>query len=105
MRVPFSRVYEVTTFYSRFTSVKKGRHEVSVCLGTACYVMGSKDILEKVKDTLHVCENQTTEDGRFTVTSRRCVGACALAPVVIAGKDVHSKMVPEKVVSLLDAYQ
>ena len=104
MKVPFSRVYEVTTFYSRFSSEKKGRNEISVCLGTACHVMGAGAILDKIKEALKIAEGGTTPDGRYSIASKRCVGACALAPVVIVNKDVHSKMTLEKVPAMLAAY-
>ena len=105
MRIPFSRVYEVTSFYSRFTFEKKGKYVIAVCLGTACYVKGAQAILDQIKERLKISENETTSDGLFTITSSRCVGACALAPVVIVNKDVHGKLTPDKVAGMLEAYK
>ena len=77
MKVPLSRVFEVTSFYSRFTTEPKGKYEISVCLGTACYIKGAQTILNELKKKLNIEENQTTPDGLFTLTASRCIGACA----------------------------
>ena len=104
LKVPFSKVFEVTSFYSRFTTEKMGKYELSLCLGTACYVRGAQDILDELKAQLGVTENQTTPDGLFTLRSCRCVGACALAPVLSVNKDVHSKVSAENVSDILKMY-
>jgi len=105
MKIPFSRVFEVSSFYSRFTIEPKGRHEVSVCLGTACYVKGAQALLEKLKQMLGVEENQTTTDGLFTLTASRCIGACALAPAILVNNDVHGFMTTDKLPELLKTYR
>ena len=105
MKIPFSRVFEVSSFYSRFTTEPKGKYEVSVCLGTACYVKGAQTLLDKLKKMLSIEENQTTPDGLFTLTASRCIGACALAPAIIVNKDVHGFMTTEKLPALLETYR
>lgn len=105
INVPITDVYGVISFYSRFTTTPIGKHRVSVCMGTACYVKGSDKILEKVEKSLGVKAGETTEDGMFTIDATRCVGACGLAPVMIVGEDVYGKMVPEKVEEVLAKYR
>jgi len=101
MKVPFSRVYEVTSFYSRFTTEQKGKCCISVCLGTACYVKGAHGILDDLKGKLNVEEGRTTPDGLFTLTTSRCIGACALAPAIIVNKEVHAMMNAQKVSEII----
>ena len=105
MHVPLSRVFEVTSFYSRFTTEQKGKYEISVCLGTACYIKGAQSILDELKKTLKITENQTTTDGLFTLTASRCIGACALAPAITVNKDVHGMMDTKKLQKILDTYK
>ena len=105
MKVPFSRVYEVTSFYSRFTTEQKGKCHISVCLGTACYVKGANSILDELKLNLNIEENKTTPDGLFTLTTSRCIGACALAPALTVNKEVHAKMNKEKLAEILAAHK
>ena len=105
MKVPLSRVYEVTSFYSRFTTEPKGKYEISVCLGTACYIKGAQIVLDEIKRTLNIKENQTTPDGMFTLTASRCIGACALAPAVIVNKDVHGMLDKKKLIKVLESYK
>ena len=103
--VPFSRVYEVSSFYARFTTEPKGKNEILVCLGTACYVKGSQKILDELKKILEIDENQTTPDGLFTLITGRCIGACALAPAMIINKDVHGMLEPKKIPGILEMYK
>jgi len=77
-----SKVYGVVTFYSFFTMVPKGEYVINICLGTACFVRGADKILERVEEILKIKNGETTEDGKFTLTTLRCVGACGLAPVM-----------------------
>lgn len=102
--VPLSRVYGVVTFYNLFTLVPKGRHTISVCLGTSCYVRGGKRIMEHVKDLLQIKDGGTTEDMRFSLESIRCMGACALAPVVRLDKDLYSHVTVTKIPEILSRY-
>ena len=80
--VPVSKIYGVVTFYSQFTTVPKGKHVISVCLGTACYVNGSQTILDLLVEMTGAPVNGTSENGQFSIDATRCVGACGLAPVV-----------------------
>lgn len=104
LNVPRSTVYGVVTFYHFFSRVPKGRHTVSVCLGTACYVRGGNAVYEKVMKTLGIKAGETTKDGRFSLDLVRCVGACGLAPVVVIDKDTYGRSTPEKVATLLNKY-
>ena len=80
--ISVSKVYGVVTFYSFFTMVPKGEYVINICLGTACFVRGADKILERVEEILKIKNGETTEDGKFTLTTLRCVGACGLAPVM-----------------------
>jgi NADH:ubiquinone oxidoreductase subunit E len=104
MKIPFSKVYEVTSFYARFTTEPKGKYEISVCMGTACYVKGSQSILDEFKSILSIKEKETTPDGLFTITASRCIGACGLAPVIFVNKDVHGKLTRDMVPGILKMY-
>jgi len=105
MKVPLSRVFEVTSFYSRFTTEQKGKYEISVCLGTACYIRGAQQILNELKRILNISENQTTPDGMFTITASRCIGACALAPAIVVNKEVHGMLDVKKLSKVLELYK
>ena len=106
MKIPFSQVVEVSSFYSRFTIEKMGKYVVSVCMGTACYVVGAQGILDEFKSQLNAEENVTTPDGLFTVIACRCIGACGLAPVLTINKDVHGKVfTKEQVSEILELYK
>lgn len=103
--IPFAEIYGVATFYSRFTLKPRGEHTISVCLGTACYVKGSKAIYDKLVEELKVSgSGDTTDDGKFTIEATRCLGCCGLAPVMKIDDDVYGKMVPEKVADILKKY-
>lgn len=100
-----SEVYGVATFYSQFSLTPKGKHRVSVCLGTACYVKGSDKILEAVEANLGIKNGECTADGMFSIDCCRCVGACGLAPVMLVDEDVHGKLKPEQVDEILNRYR
>jgi len=100
-----SEVYGVATFYSQFALEPNGENIIGVCLGTACYVKGSKDVLEKVCSTLNIPVGKTTTDGLFTVKDTRCLGACGLAPVMMINDDVYGRLVPDDVPAILDKYR
>lgn len=87
--IPVSTIFGVITFYSRFSLVPKGKYSVSVCMGTACYVKGAKDILEAFSKELGIGVGETTDDQLFSIIETRCVGQCALAPVVNVNEDVY----------------
>ncbi len=99
--VPVSKVYGVVSFYSFFTMNPKGKYDISVCLGTACYVRGADSILQELKKQLSIDVGETTADGKFSLRTLRCVGACGLAPVVMIGQKVYGRMTPEKVSGVL----
>ena len=104
LHMALAEVYGVITFYSRFTLVPKGKYNVSVCLGTACFVKGSREILERAKAKLGIEEGQTTPDGKFSLDTTRCVGACGLAPVFTINDEVYGKATVKKLDEVLDMY-
>ena len=104
LNIALAEVYGVITFYSRFTLVPKGKYNVSICLGTACFVKGSREILERAKAKLGIEEGQTTADGKFSLDTTRCVGACGLAPVFTINDEVYGKATVKKLDEVLDMY-
>lgn len=92
-RIPLAELYGITTFYSQFNLQKQGRHHIQICMGTACYVRGAQQVLNKVSDTLSVAIGDTTQDGLFTLTAARCLGCCGLAPVMMIDDDVYANLV------------
>ncbi len=105
LRTPKSEVVGVATFYNFFRLDPAGKHKVSVCLGTACYVKGGAKILERLKRELGVAEGRTTEDGLFTLDTARCFGACGLAPVMTVDDDVYGRLSPTKALAVLETYR
>lgn len=103
--VPTAKVFGVVTFYSYFTMVPKGEHNVSICLGTACYVRGAEKVLNEIKKELNINVGETTPDGKFSITALRCVGACGLAPVLMIGDKVYGRLTPNMVKGILDNYR
>ncbi|MDR1273578.1 MAG: NAD(P)H-dependent oxidoreductase subunit E [Odoribacteraceae bacterium] len=104
LNIPVSRVYGVVTFYSFFTMTPKGKHPISVCMGTACYVRGSEKVLDEFKRRLNVNVGDVTPDGRFSLGSLRCVGACGLAPVALVGDKVYGRVTVADVDKILKEY-
>ncbi|MBQ4362701.1 MAG: NADH-quinone oxidoreductase subunit NuoE [Oscillospiraceae bacterium] len=102
--ISLSEVYGVVTFYSQFSLTPKGKHRISVCLGTACYVKGSDKVLEAVEKKLGIKSGECTQDGLFSIDSCRCVGACGLAPVMLVDDDVYGKVTPDQVDHIIDSY-
>ena len=105
INVNVSKVYGVVTFFSFFTMEPKGEYIINICLGTACFVRGAQPILEKFEELLEIKNGQTTKDGKFTITSLRCVGACALAPVVQINGKTYGNVKLEDVPKILAEYQ
>ena len=103
--IPLSHLYGVLTFYSFFRMQPLGRHKISICLGTACYVRGGFTIVERFKQVLGVNVGETTEDNRFTLEICRCVGACSQAPVVMIDDDITGRMKPQDTAKLLRKYE
>lgn len=102
--ISLSEVYGVATFYSRFSLTPKGKHRISVCLGTACYVKGADKILTEIENKLGIKSGECTPDGLFSIDSCRCVGACGLAPVVMIDEEVYGKLTPKEINKVLDKY-
>ncbi len=102
--VSLSEVYGVATFYSRFSLTPKGKHRISVCLGTACYVKGGDKVLAAVEKKLGIKSGECTADGLFSIDSCRCVGACGLAPVMMIDEEVYGKLTPDLVDKIIDKY-
>jgi NADH-quinone oxidoreductase E subunit len=102
--IPLAEVYGVATFYSRFSLNPKGKHQISVCLGTACYVKGSDKVLDAVEKELRISCGECTPDKKFSIDSCRCVGACGLAPVMIVDGEVYGRLKPDDVKGILDKY-
>ncbi len=105
LNIPLAEVYGVATFYSRFTLNPKGKYRISICLGTACYVKGSDKILEAVEKELGIACGECTADGKFSIDSCRCVGACGLAPVMMINEDVYGRLNPQDVKGIIDKYR
>ena len=104
LRIEMAEIYGVITFYARFTLKPKGKYNIAVCLGTACFVKGSERVLERVKQKLGIDVGQTTPDGKFSIEATRCIGACGLAPVFTVNDEVYGKATPELVDKVLDEY-
>lgn len=105
MYIPLSEIYGVVTFYSQFSLTPKGKYEIGVCEGTACYVKGSQAIKEKVCENLNISVGETTPDLNFSMQATRCIGACGLAPVMTIGGDVYGKLKAGDIDEILKKYQ
>lgn len=101
MHIPSAKISGVATFYHLFTFTPRGKHRISVCLGTACYVKGAPRVLERFEDLLKIKEGQVTPDKEFSIEIARCVGACALAPVVTVNDRVYGEVKPDQVEKIL----
>ena len=102
--IPLAEVYGVVTFYGQFTLNPKGSYRIAVCLGTACYVKGSGDVINKITQKLGIEPGGITPDGKFSLDATRCVGACGLAPVMTVNDDVYGRIQPDEVDAILDKY-
>ena len=105
LNMPMAEIYGVITFYSRFTLKPKGKYNISVCLGTACYVKGSEKVLDRLKEKLGIDVGETTPDGKFSIEATRCIGACGLAPVFTVNDEVYGNATPELMDKVLEEYQ
>lgn len=105
LNISVAKVYGVVTFYHFFTMVPKGKHPISICTGTACYVRGAEKVLDEFRKNLKIEVGQTTSDGKFSLSCLRCVGACGLAPVVLIGEKVYGRVAPEGVKEILKEYE
>ena len=102
LSIPMAEIYGVITFYSRFTLKPKGKYHIAVCLGTACFVKGSEKLMERLKQRLKIEEGETTTDGKFSIDSTRCVGACGIAPVFTVNGEVYGRATVKKLDEVLD---
>ena len=102
--ISLEKVYEVVTFYAQFSLNPKGEYNFSVCLGTACYVKGAGELFDKLKQILGIEDGGCTPDGKFSLTSCRCVGACGLAPVLLVNADVYGRLLPDDVKGIIEKY-
>lgn len=105
LNVPLGQVHGVVTFYSFFKTQPRGKHTIKFCLGTACYVAGVPQLVEKAKQMLHIELGQTTPDGNITLEECRCVGACSQAPVIVVNEEVQGKLRPNKFPQILKKVQ
>ena len=105
LNVSLNEIYGVITFYNFFSTVPQGRHSVKVCLGTACYVRGSQDILTKTEKELGVGVGGTTEDRRYSLDVVRCIGACGLAPAMLIDDDVYGRVKSTNIMDIVEKYE
>ena len=104
MDIPLEKVYGVATFYAQFALSPKGKYNISVCLGTACYVKGAGEIMDKLSERLGIGAEECTPDGKFSLTACRCIGACGLAPVLTVNEDVYGRLTAADVDDILAKY-
>ena len=102
MDVPLEKVYGVATFYAQFSLTPKGENHISVCLGTACYVKGAQNVIDKFSEILNIKPGQTSEDGLFTLDALRCIGACGIAPAVSINGQVYPKVKVDQVPGIIN---
>lgn len=105
MEVPLEKIYGVATFYAQFSLSPKGRYNISVCLGTACYVKGSGPIFDKLSEKLGIGADECTPDGKFSLNACRCIGACGLAPVMTINDEVYGRLTVDDIDTILDKYK
>jgi NADH-quinone oxidoreductase subunit E len=103
--IPLARIYGVITFYHFFKTSKPGKHKISVCLGTACYLKGGQDLIEEARSLLGLGEEGVTEDGLFSIDPVRCVGCCGLAPVLTVGVDTYGKLTKDALPGIIAKYR
>ena len=103
--IPVSDIYGVATFYAQFNLEPKGKYIISGCMGTACYVKGSQQVLDKLEEVLEIPAGRTTKDGLFTLNATRCLGACGLAPVIMVNDDVYGRLTPDQVAGVIEKYR
>jgi len=105
LNVSLADVYGVVTFYTQFSLEPKGKYKINVCMGTACYVKGSGDILDKLSEVLKIKNGQCTEDGLFSLDACRCIGACGLAPVIMINDDVYGRLTADDIPDIIKSYK
>ena len=105
LNIPLAEVYGVVTFYAQFTLNPRGTYNIGVCMGTACYVKGSRKVLDKLEEVLGIQAGHTTPDGLFTLNATRCLGACGLAPVMMINEDVYGRLTPDEIPGIIAKYR
>jgi NADH:ubiquinone oxidoreductase subunit E len=105
LNVASSELFGVASFYSLFSLIPKGRNTIRICLGTACYVKGIKEVLDRISNQYKIKEGETTPDRRFSLETVRCLGACGLAPVMVVNQDIHGAVSSDKVLDVVDRYK
>jgi NADH:ubiquinone oxidoreductase subunit E len=105
MKIPLSELYGITSFYSFFSMVPKGKYVIQVCLGTSCYVKGGQKILDTLNKDFGLESGGTTPDGKFSLQTVRCIGCCGLSPVMAIREDVHRKVKPSQLKDILSSYR
>lgn len=104
LNIPMAEVYGVVTFYTQFTTNPKGKYKIAVCLGTACYVKGSQELVDRISQRLNIGVGECTPDGKFSLDATRCIGACGLAPVLTVNDDVYGRLTAKDIDGILDKY-
>ena len=105
MDVPLEKVYGVATFYAQFSLTPKGECHISVCLGTACYVKGAQDLIDRITEVLGIAPGECTADGKFSLEACRCIGACGLAPVLTVNEEVYGRLTVDDVEGIVAKYK
>ncbi|MBN2463010.1 MAG: NAD(P)H-dependent oxidoreductase subunit E [Dehalococcoidia bacterium] len=105
MKIPLSELYGITSFYSFFTMVPKGKYVIQVCLGTSCYVKGGQKLLDTMNKDFGLESGGTTPDGKFSLQTVRCIGCCGLSPVIAIKEDVHGRVKPSQLKEVLSSYR
>ncbi|MGL5369057.1 MAG: NAD(P)H-dependent oxidoreductase subunit E, partial [Cetobacterium somerae] len=105
LRIPIAEIYGVITFYNYFITEPEGKYPIHLCMGTACYINKSENLLKEIKRILNIDIGQITEDGLFSLSIVRCFGACALAPVININGKIYSKLTPESLEDILKKYK
>lgn len=103
--IRLARIYGVITFYHFFKTTMPGKHRISVCLGTACYLKGSSELIDEARNLLKIEEGGVTADGLFSIDPVRCVGCCGLAPVMVVGNDTYGKLTKDMISGIIAKYQ
>jgi len=105
LNVPASRIRHIVTFYKAFSLIPKGRHEIQMCLGTACHVRGSNRVLDAIERAAGIRPGETDQELRFSLDTVNCLGCCALGPVMVVDGEYHGKMAPAKAEEVLAQYK
>jgi NADH-quinone oxidoreductase subunit E len=103
--LPLAKIYGVITFYHFFKTTKPGKYKIAICLGTACYLRGSQELVDEVQSILNIKDDELTDDGMFSIDEVRCLGCCGLAPVLMIGNEVYGKVTKEQLPEIIAKYR